>query len=106
MLLDRVRNQQTQAFVCVNDATAADLQLFFIRHGVKVPQDIRIVGFDDLPIDETLPAPLTTIRQNPSALAYESIRTMVDRIEKPDLPAREILIKTDLIVRESCGSRL
>jgi DNA-binding LacI/PurR family transcriptional regulator len=92
--------------VCVNDATAADLQLFFIRHGVKVPGDVRIVGFDDLPIDETLPAPLTTIRQNPSALAYESIRTMIDRIERPDMPAREILIRTDLVIRESCGSRL
>ena len=64
------------------------------------------MGFDDLPFDEHLPVALTTIRQNPSALAYEAIRTMIDRINHPDIPAREIMVKTDLVVRESCGSRL
>jgi LacI family transcriptional regulator len=106
LLLDRVRSGAAEAFVCVNDATAADLIHFFNAEGVRIPEDVRVVGFDDLPFDEHLPVALTTIRQNPSALAYEAIRTMIDRINHPDIPAREIMVKTDLVVRESCGSRL
>jgi len=105
-LLELVRNRSTEAFVCVNDSTAADLMNFFFANGLRVPEDVRIVGFDDLPIDESLPVPLTTIRQNPSALAYEAIRTMIDRIQHPDAPARNIMVKTELVVRKSCGKDL
>ena len=101
-----IKTKKTEAFVCVNDSTAADLVYFFVRNGIQVPQDVRIVGFDDLPTDESLPVSLTTIRQNPSALAYESVRTMVDRIQRPDMPARDIMVKTELVIRESCGSHL
>jgi DNA-binding LacI/PurR family transcriptional regulator len=106
ILLDLVKNKKTEAFVCVNDTTAADLINFFYSKGIRIPQDVRIVGFDDLPIDESLPVSLTTIRQNPSALAYEAIRTMLDRINQPDTPARNIMVNTELIIRESCGSHL
>lgn len=105
-LLNLVKTKKTEAFVCVNDSTAADLVYYFVRNGIQVPQDVRIVGFDDLPTDESLPVSLTTIRQNPSALAYESVRTMVDRIQRPDMPARDIMVKTELVIRESCGSHL
>ncbi len=105
-ILDRIRSQKTEAFVCINDSTAADLVYFCVRNGIKIPQDVRVVGFDDLPTDESLPVSLTTMRQNTSALAYEAVRTMVDRIEHPDMPPRDIMVKTDLIVRESCGSHL
>lgn len=106
VLLNTIKNKTTDAFVCVNDSTAADLIYFLLRHGIKVPQDVRVVGFDDLPTDEALPVSLTTMRQNPSALAYESVRTMIDRIQRPDMPARDIMVKTELIIRESCGSGL
>jgi LacI family transcriptional regulator len=106
MLLDLVKSGKTEAFVCVNDTTAADLITFFHSEGIKIPQDVRIAGFDDLTINQNLPVSLTTIRQNPAALAYEAIRTMDDRINKPDMPARTITVKTELIIRESCGSHL
>jgi GntR family transcriptional regulator of arabinose operon len=106
MMLDLVKSGATEALICVNDTTAADLINFFYSEGIKIPQDVRIVGFDDLPIDENLPVSLTTIRQNPSALAYEAVRTMLDRINRPDIPARHIMVNTELIIRESCGSHL
>jgi DNA-binding LacI/PurR family transcriptional regulator len=105
-LLELVKTGETEAFVCVNDNTAADLIEFFHSQGVRIPQDVRIVGFDDLPIDKNLPVSLTTIRQNASALAYEAVRTIIDRINKPDIPARHIMVKADLVIRDSCGSHL
>jgi DNA-binding LacI/PurR family transcriptional regulator len=80
------------------------MMLYFLRNGLKVPQDVRIVGFDDLPINKLLPVPLTTIRQPAEALAHESVRTMIDRIEHSQMPARDIMVKTELIIRRSCGS--
>lgn len=105
-LIQLVKEKQTDAFVCVNDSTAADLINYFLRNGVRVPEDVRVVGFDDLPTNQYLPVPLTTIRQPVNALAKESVRTMLNRIEDPKMAARDILVKTDLIVRESCGSKL
>lgn len=103
-LLKLVKSDKTEAFVCVNDHTAADLINFFVANGVKIPQDVRIVGFDDLPMDKNLPVSLTTIRQNTSALAYEAVRTITDRIDNPQTPARQIMVSADLIIRDSCGS--
>lgn len=101
-----VKERQTEAFVCVNDDTAGDLINFFLRNGIRVPEDVRVVGFDDLPTNQYLPVSLTTIRQPIKALAEEAIRTMLNRIDNPDMPARDISIRTDLVVRESCGSKL
>jgi len=105
-LLDLVKSGKTEAFICVNDHTAADLINFFVKNGVRIPEDVRIVGFDDLPMDQNLPVSLTTIRQNTAALAYEAIRTMTDRIHRPEIPARQIMVSADLIIRDSCGSHL
>lgn len=104
--LNCIHSGHTEAFVCVNDGTAADMMNFLLRQDIKIPEQIRIVGFDDLPIIDYLPIPLTTIRQPASTIAYEAIRTMVDRLKHPDMEARDIMIKTQLIVRESCGVHL
>lgn len=103
-IVERIRGGQTEAIICVNDMTAIRLMQYLLKIGISIPDHVRIVGFDDSPIDELLPVPLTTIRQNVQALAYEAVRTMKDRIEKPDLPARDIIVATELIIRQSCGS--
>lgn len=103
IILNRIKTNNVDAFVCVNDSTAADLLNFLLRSNIRVPNDVRIVGFDDLPLNEYLAVPLTTIRQPIEALAYEAVRTMIDRIEHPELPARDIMVHTDLIIRQSSG---
>ena len=103
-IVGRIGSGQTEAIVCANDMTAIRLMRHLIRIGISIPDDVKIVGFDDSPMDEFLAVPLTTIRQNVRALAYEAVRTMKDRIERPDSPARDVMVATELIVRESCGS--
>lgn len=103
-IIERIKAGQTDAIVCVNDVTAIRLMQYLLKIGISIPDDVKIVGFDDSPIDEFLPVPLTTIRQNVGALAYEAVRTLKDRIEKPDSPARNIMVATELIIRDSCGA--
>lgn len=103
-VVERIRSRQVEAIVCANDMTAIRLIQYLATIGISIPHDVKIVGFDDSPVDEFLPVPLTTIRQNVQALAYEAVRTLKDRIEKPDSPARDVMVATQLIIRKSCGS--
>jgi len=103
-IAERIRGGHTEAIVCVNDMTAIRLMQYLLRIGISIPGDVRIVGFDDSPMCEFLPVPLTTIRQNVRGLAYESVRTLKNRIEEPDSPARDVMVATELVVRKSCGT--
>jgi DNA-binding LacI/PurR family transcriptional regulator len=71
---------------------------------VNVPGDIKMAGFDDVKYASLLPVPLTTIRQPCAELGATAVRVMVDRVNNPALPARDLLLDFKLIVRESSGA--
>lgn len=91
------------AFVCANDHTAAMLMQILLRIGFRVPEQIRIVGFDDVKYAHLLPIPLTTQHQPCLELGRVAMATMLERMQIPDLPRRDILLDTHLVVRASCG---
>jgi DNA-binding LacI/PurR family transcriptional regulator len=94
------------AFLAANDHTAANLMQSLMRLGRTVPDEIRIVGIDDVRYASLLPIPLTTQHQPCSQIGIVAMSTMLQRLESPDLPTRDILLSCSLVVRESCGSRL
>jgi DNA-binding LacI/PurR family transcriptional regulator len=94
------------AFLAANDHTAANLMQGLLRLGRSIPDEIRIVGIDDVRYASLLPIPLTTQHQPCSQIGMVAMSTMLQRLESPDLPARDILLSCSLVVRESCGSRL
>ena len=93
-----------EAVVCANDHTAASLMKAVLEHGVPVPQQLRIVGFDDVSYASLLPVPLTTLQQPCAEIGAVALAAMLDRINNPELPPRSILLEGQLIVRSSCGS--
>lgn len=95
---------QAEGIICVNDQTAALLMRTLERNGVKVPRDVRVVGFDDLKYASLLSAPLTTMHQPCRDLAVIAWRAMDERLREPTLPPRTILLSASLKVRESCGA--
>jgi GntR family transcriptional regulator of arabinose operon len=100
-ILDRDR---PDAFACANDLTAGHLMHTLLAMGKRIPQDIRIMGMDDVRYSRLLPVPLTTIHQPCQNLGKMAISIMIDRIANPDLPARDLLLSCELVVRKSCGS--
>ena len=74
-----------------------------VKQGVRVPEDIRLVGVDDLKYAEALSVPLTTIRQPCDSMGKAAVEAMIQRIANPRMPARDILLDFELVVRESCG---
>ncbi len=100
-----MNNFKPDAIICINDRMAAMAMRCLINLGYNIPDDVALVGFDDLPFLSYLPVPLTTIRQPAKSLAREGVRTILDRMKEPDLPARDIIVATELVIRESCGAK-
>lgn len=94
-------NAGATAILCGNDLIASGVITECNRLGYRIPEDISVVGFDDLPIStQTLP-PLTTIRQERSELgrfAYDSLNGLIRRIR-----ISRILLRPELIERKSTG---
>lgn len=93
------------AVVCANDLTAARLMQVLLAFGIRIPEDIKIVGMDDVRYASLLPVPLTTIHQDCSGIGAVAMATMLERLEHPDLPIRDVLVPVRLVVRRSCGTQ-
>jgi DNA-binding LacI/PurR family transcriptional regulator len=99
-----LKDCRPDAIVCANDFTAARVMAGLVSCGVRVPDEIRIVGIDDVKYSSLLPVPLTTQHQNCADIGAMAMITMLQRVEKPYLPTRDILLQTHTVVRRSCGT--
>ena len=73
--------------------------------GIKVPEEVAVVGFDDHPFAAHTEPSLTTIRQPIQRLGSMAAETMIDILEHPDEAyARHLILPVQLVIRESCGT--
>jgi DNA-binding LacI/PurR family transcriptional regulator len=95
---------QVTAVLCANDEMAAGLLLALHEHGVQVPQQISVVGFDDIPVAEYLWPPLTTVRQDFGRIGAELVRMLLDQVRgEAGTGARRTVVPAPLVVRASTG---
>jgi GntR family transcriptional regulator of arabinose operon len=99
-----LRKDRPDSFLCANDHTAGNLMHTLISLGQRIPEDIRMVGIDDVKYARLLPVPLTTQHQPCRDIGRIALAVMLDRIANPDLPPRDVLLGCKLMVRQSCGS--
>jgi GntR family transcriptional regulator, arabinose operon transcriptional repressor len=92
------------AIVCANDITAIRVIASLANLGIHVPEEIRIAGIDDVKSASLQPVPLTTQHQNCADIGAMAMVTMLQRVENPNLPTRDILLQTNTVVRRSCGT--
>jgi GntR family transcriptional regulator, arabinose operon transcriptional repressor len=100
-----VEHARPDGVVCANDFTAAHLMKTFNELGIIVPDQVRMVGIDDVKYASLLPVPLTTIHQPCAEMGATAIGVMVQRLQNPEYPARDILLDFRLVVRKSCGAK-
>ncbi len=86
-----------------NDQIAAGARLALYRRGVRVPQDVSLIGFDDQRWSEYMTPPLTTIRQPAYQMGYSAVQTVLGLLndQEIDLPTFE----AELVIRESVAMR-
>ena len=92
-----------RAIVCANDQNGLGVTYVLRRHGIDVPGDVAVTGFDDIPMARHMRPRLTTVRQPIRELgetAFEVIYSMISR-ERP--AQRDVVLPARLICRESCG---
>jgi DNA-binding LacI/PurR family transcriptional regulator len=76
------------------------------ENNVCVPDDMALVGFDDMPWSSELCPPLTAVSQPTYELGQETVHLLLRRLANPDAPVRTVTLQPRLIVRESCGAAL
>ena len=97
---------RADAYVCANDHTAAMLMRELHQARVRVPEDVRVVGFDDVKFATLVSPPLTTVQQPCRDIALTAFRAMMDRLSDPTLPACQLTLTPRLVIRDSCGAYL
>jgi len=91
------------AIFAQNDLMAIGAIRALREAGYQVPADISVIGFDDIPLISFIDPPLTTIRQPMEELGRRAAQLLVQRIDSPDRPPEQALIRAQLIERASCA---
>lgn len=92
------------AIVASSDTSAFGVLRAINERGLRVPDDISVMGFDDLPEASYMYPPLTTIRQPIREMGRVATRLLVEAIMTPSMMPRQVILPTDLIVRHSTAA--
>lgn len=93
-----------EAVFAASDLMAIGAMRAVREAGLRIPDEVAFVGFDDLPLAVLADPPLTTVRQPINQLGAKTVEILIDLIEHGIHPPRRIIMDTELIIRESCGA--
>jgi LacI family transcriptional regulator len=91
------------AIVCSNDQMAIGVLRTLAARGIRVPEDVALVGFDDIYPATLCDPPLTTVRQPIRGIGERACEQLIERIANPTLRPSVELLPTELVIRSSCG---
>ena len=98
----RAPHERPTGVTCYNDLVAVGLCRALAELGLRVPEDVSVVGFDDIPLAEYLPVPLTTIRVPKYRMGQIASEMLVRHIESPEVvPPQKFYVEAELVVRAS-----
>ena len=94
------------AVVVASDWMALGAMRALRQVGARVPEDIALVGFDDIPLASQTMPPLTTIRQQILQIGVLASQMLLDLLDNPGSPPAQKILPTELVIRESSGAHL
>ena len=102
---DRAASDRPTAVTCYNDLVAIGLCRALAELGLRVPADVSVIGFDDIPLSQYLPVPLTTVSTPKNEMGAVAARMLIEHVESPDvLPPQRATFDAKLVVRASVRS--
>ena len=104
--MQQLLSRRLDAVFAASDIMAIGALRALREAGLRVPEDVAVVGFDDLPQSARTEPPLTSVRQPIYRLGTTAVDSLLDLFEYPDSSPRRIVLPTELVVRASCGSAL
>ncbi len=100
-----VRNVPFSALFAHNDRMAIGAIQALHDSSLRVPQDVSVVGFDDIPGAVYNVPPLTTVRQSSYGMGSAALQLLIQIVQHPETHVEDIILKTELVVRQSSGPR-
>jgi len=100
--LTKLKNRPT-AVMCSNDMTAIGVMREAYDYGIPIPQELSVVGFDDIRLSQFIIPPLTTIQMSQAELARLAFKALLTEVNR-DIPSpigTEYTLETDLVLRKS-----
>lgn len=102
-LNEKGRGELPSAVMTVNDAVAIGVMEALLERSVRIPEDVSIIGYDDINIAGLVRVPLTTVHQPKFRMGEIAASQLIDKIERGEQGvARQFLTQPKIIVRESC----
>jgi LacI family transcriptional regulator/LacI family repressor for deo operon, udp, cdd, tsx, nupC, and nupG len=95
---------QPTALLAGNNLMALGAVEAIHARGLRIPDEIAIIGYDDPPWAPALHPPLTTVRQPGYELGSRAMELLLQRIQQPDRSTTSIVLQPTLVVRKSCGA--
>jgi len=93
------------AVFCANDLTAIGAMRALRENGMRIPADISVIGFDDIPMAAHTDPPLTTVRIEREELGALAVRRLLDRVATPNQTPIHVELACRLIERQTVASR-
>ncbi|MBC8496259.1 MAG: substrate-binding domain-containing protein [Chloroflexi bacterium] len=91
------------AIFAQNDRMAIGMLRAAREKGITVPDELSVMGVDDMPLSSYFDPPLTTMRQDPLSIGREAARLLIDTLEKRQVSSKHLLLQAQLIQRQSTG---
>ncbi|MGW7409484.1 LacI family DNA-binding transcriptional regulator [Streptomyces sp. NPDC054833] len=95
------RHPDIDGVLAASDTTAAGALHTLRAAGRRVPEDVAVIGFDDFPLAQRTRPRLTTVRQPLEEMGRAMIRLLMEEMEEPSVAWRHVILRTELVVRES-----
>jgi LacI family transcriptional regulator len=96
-------SQRPSAIIAINDLLAIGALRAIIDSGLRVPADISLLGYDDIPLAKYIVPRLTTVSKNISSMGRTAVKLLLARLEEPDRAYQSERRPAQLIIRESTG---
>jgi LacI family transcriptional regulator len=101
-LFDRPADERPDAVFVASDHMAMGvMDVLRFELGLRIPDDVSVVGFDDVPHASAPSYRLTTLHQPVDRVVEDAVEMLIQRIERPDLTPRQTLVPVSLVLRES-----
>jgi LacI family transcriptional regulator len=103
-LVERGRGELPDGIFCANDLLALGvMQSLSMTHALRIPEDIALIGYDDIDFAVSAVVPLSSIRQPTEALGRTAIELLAEELESDNPRHRAVIFTPELVVRQSTG---
>lgn len=99
-----INEEHPDAIFCLYDYCAISVMRAVHSMNLRIPEDISIVGYDNIPISDFLPTSLSTIDTQSKEVGLKAAELLIEKINNPETPTRQITIMPELIIRESTSN--